>query len=184
MSVIFSATKASYNISGLAGLAIFNPGFSLMVKMHIMTEDIFFVILFRSKYFCIRAGDTKKRSFFNHFHNPHFAHAEHQRHQKTFFGHHILHNPYNWNILFFSFSHLVQKQVSIMAQHPNFSIQISQTVNSCSIFATCNRNTYICLLLPNKACNSQGKGIWLRFCLWHDHKRDMFSHNNRRTLEN
>ena len=103
MSVIFSATKASYNISGLAGLAIFNPGFSLMVKMHIMTEDIFFVILFRSKYFCIRAGDTKKRSFFNHFHNPHFAHAEHQRHQKTFFGHHILHNPYNWNILFFLF---------------------------------------------------------------------------------
>ena len=63
MSVIFSATKASYNISGLAGLAIFNPGFSLMVKTHIMTEDIFFVILFRSKYFCIRAGDTKKEVF-------------------------------------------------------------------------------------------------------------------------
>ena len=73
---------------------------------------------------------------------------------------------------FFSFSYLVQKQASKIAQHPNFSIQISQTVNPCPFFATCHRNTYICLLLSDKPCNSQSKGMWLCFCLWHDHKRD------------
>ena len=52
---------------------------------------------------------THKKSFFNHFHNPHFAHAEPQRHQKTFSGYHIVQNPYNWNILFFSLFHILYK---------------------------------------------------------------------------
>ena len=136
---------------------------STALKVRGMTEDTSICSSFLVKNFLHRVTRHKKPG------------------EKVFFSHHILHNPHNLNIPFLLFCILYKSRPHKWPDILTFPCTFHRQCIHLHFFTIYNCNIRICLLRPDKPCNCQGKGIWLLFHLWHDHKHGMFPHNHRRT---
>ena len=137
--------------------------------------------------FCVRATDTKyfdKKVFLITFITLILLMLSRKEIKNlfNFICHYILHNPHNLNILFSLFHILYKSRPHKWPNVLTFPYTFLRQCICLHFFAICNRNIHICLLLLDKLCNCQGKGIWLWFHLRHGRKRDMFPHNHRSTL--